>query len=94
MMQPQQTYKLLFSDFPDVVNIAEMCQMLGGISKKTGYRLLKQGVPIELAVILAAFYGLRRSEALGLKWDAIDFEKKQLLFVTLSLKRALMAKAF
>lgn len=43
MMQPQQTYKLLFSDFPDVVNIAEMCQMLGGISKKTGYRLLKQG---------------------------------------------------
>lgn len=36
MMQPQQTYKLLFSDFPDVVNIAEMCQMLRGISKKPG----------------------------------------------------------
>lgn len=35
-----------------------------------------KGDPIELAVILAAFYGLRRSEALGLKWDAIDFEKK------------------
>ena len=32
--------------------------------------------PIELAVILAAFYGLRRSEVVGLKWDAIDFEKK------------------
>lgn len=35
-----------------------------------------RGDPIELGVILAAFYGLRRSEAVGLKWDAIDFEKK------------------
>lgn len=32
--------------------------------------------PIELAVILGAFYGLRRSEVVGLKWDAIDFEQK------------------
>lgn len=31
--------------------------------------------PIESAVILAATYGLRRSEVLGLKWDAINFEK-------------------
>lgn len=23
---------------------------------------------------MASFYGLRRSEVLGLKWDAIDFE--------------------
>ena len=35
-----------------------------------------KGDPLELGVILAAFYGLRRSEAVGLKWDAIDFEKK------------------
>ncbi len=35
-----------------------------------------KGDPIELGVILAAFYGLRRSEAVGLKWDAINFEKK------------------
>lgn len=34
-----------------------------------------RGDPIELGVILTAFYGLRRSEAVGLKWDAIDFEK-------------------
>ena len=26
--------------------------------------------------MLAAFYGLRRSEVVGLKWDAIDFENK------------------
>ena len=32
--------------------------------------------PLELAIILASFYGLRRSEVIGLKWDAIDFERK------------------
>ena len=35
-----------------------------------------KGDPLELAVILGAFYGLRRSEVVGLKWDAIDFERK------------------
>ena len=29
---------------------------------------------LELPVMLAAFYGLRRSEIVGLKWDAVDFE--------------------
>ncbi len=37
-----------------------------------------KGDLIELPVILSAFYGLRRSEALGLKWSAIDFEQKTL----------------
>ena len=32
--------------------------------------------PIKLPVLLALYYGLRRSEALGIKWDAIDFENK------------------
>lgn len=31
---------------------------------------------IELAVLLGAFYGLRRSKIVGLKWDAIDFKEK------------------
>ncbi|MGG3841129.1 hypothetical protein QJQ58_14525 [Paenibacillus dendritiformis] len=30
-----------------------------------------KGTKIELAVILGAFYGLRRSEVVGLKWSAI-----------------------
>lgn len=33
-----------------------------------------KGTPLELPVMLAAFYGLRRSEVVGLKWDAIDFK--------------------
>lgn len=32
-----------------------------------------KGSKIELPIILASFYGLRRSEVLGLKWDAFDF---------------------
>ena len=32
------------------------------------------GHKLELGVILGAFYGLRRSEVLGLRWEAIDFE--------------------
>lgn len=31
---------------------------------------------LEYPVLLAAYYGLRRSEVLGLKWDAIDFEAR------------------
>lgn len=34
-----------------------------------------EGLLIEVPVKLSAFYGLRRSEVLGLKWDAIDFER-------------------
>ena len=32
-----------------------------------------KGTKLELAVILG-FYGLRRSEVVGLRWDAVDFE--------------------
>ena len=38
--------------------------------------------PYSLLIQMTAFYGLRRSEALGLKWDAIDFEQG-----TISVKR-------
>ena len=29
--------------------------------------------PLELVILIASFYGLRRSEVLGLKWSAFDF---------------------
>ena len=41
-----------------------------------------KGTKLELPVMTAAFYGLRRGEVLGLKWDAVDFEKN-----TLTIKR-------
>lgn len=36
-----QEYNLMFRDYPDVVNIEEMRRMLGGIGRRTAYRLLK-----------------------------------------------------
>lgn len=31
--------------------------------------------PLEIVILITSFYGLRRSEVLGLKWSSIDFEK-------------------
>lgn len=36
------------------------------------------GDPLELCVKIAAYYGLRRSEVLGLRWDAISLKNKTL----------------
>ncbi len=35
-----------------------------------------KNTPLALIVKVAAYYGLRRSELLGLRWKSIDFEKK------------------
>jgi len=32
--------------------------------------------PLQIVVAIAAYYGLRRSEVLGMRWSAIDFENK------------------
>ena len=37
-----RTYKTILKNYPDVMNIEQMCEVLG-ISTKTGYRLLKEG---------------------------------------------------
>lgn len=37
-----------------------------------------KGTPLEFPATMAAYYGLRREEAVGLKWDAVDFQCKQL----------------
>ena len=42
-MKLQEAYQLVFFDYPDIVNVEQMCEMLGGISQKTAYRLLKNG---------------------------------------------------
>ena len=36
------------------------------------------GDPIEFAVLMAAFYGLRRSEVSGLRWQSIDFNSNRI----------------
>lgn len=37
-----------------------------------------KGETIEIVVLLSAHYGLRRSEALGLRWDNIDYKENKL----------------
>ena len=39
----REYYKVMFTDYPDVVNAEQLGVMLGGLSIKTVYRLLKNG---------------------------------------------------
>ena len=36
-------YKVMFAEYPDVVNVKQLGEMLCGISEKTIYRLLQSG---------------------------------------------------
>lgn len=36
----KDAYRLMLKEYPDVLNIEQMCEVLG-ISKKTGYKLLQ-----------------------------------------------------
>jgi len=47
-------------------NEAEVAELLKSLA----------GEPLYIPVLLAAVFGLRRSEALGLRWSAIDFEAR------------------
>lgn len=42
-MKTHEAYRLMFNSYPDVATIEQMCEMLGGISVKTGYRFLRNG---------------------------------------------------
>ena len=61
------------NDFQPVFLDADEMQQLFEVVK---------GTRLELPVLVAVFYGLRRGEVVGLKWDAIDFERG-----TLTVKR-------
>lgn len=39
----KELYNVMFPDYPDVVNVEQLGQMLGGVSTKTVYRLLRSG---------------------------------------------------
>ncbi|MFB5677924.1 helix-turn-helix domain-containing protein [Paenibacillus terreus] len=41
-MCPPELLKLMFQDYPDVVNVPQLCEMLGGISTKSAYKLLQE----------------------------------------------------
>lgn len=41
-LNPRNAYRVMLRDYPDVLNIDQMCAILN-ISTKTGYALLKKG---------------------------------------------------
>ena len=42
MTKKKNPYTKMLKDYPDVLNVYQMCKALGGISTKTGYKLLKE----------------------------------------------------
>ncbi|MCQ2503057.1 MAG: site-specific integrase [Saccharofermentans sp.] len=60
-------------------------QFLSADELETMFKALR-GTPFELPVLVASFYGLRRGEVLGLKWDAINFDA-----CTITIKRTIVS---
>ena len=42
MADMKETYTLMFTDYPDIVNLTQMRKMLGGISNSRAYRMLRE----------------------------------------------------
>ncbi len=42
MADMKESYTLMFTDFPDIVNLTQMRKMLGGISNSLAYRMLRE----------------------------------------------------
>ena len=49
MMNEKQGYNIRLKKYPDIMNVDQICEILG-ISTKTGYRLLKNNQIIALKV--------------------------------------------
>ena len=41
-LNPRDAYRVMLRDYPDVLNIDQMCEILS-VSTKTGYAILKKG---------------------------------------------------
>ena len=42
MADMKESYTLMFTDYPDIVNLAQMRKMLGDISNTLAYRMLRE----------------------------------------------------
>lgn len=49
-LKDREAYRLLFPNYPDVVDIPQLCEMLGGISRKTAYKLMRDNEIAHLKV--------------------------------------------
>ena len=79
----QHAYRtgMIPSNPADRIQRPKILPFTGGFYSATeAERLLAavKGDPLEFGVIMALYYGLRRSEVVGLKWSAVDFENKRI----------------
>ncbi len=77
----QHAYKmdLILTNAADKVDRPKKNQFVGSFYTTEELNQLFEAVkddPVELGVCLASFYGLRRSEIVGLKWRAINFQRQ------------------
>lgn len=70
---------LMLSNPADRVERPKKEQFIGSFYSQTElntlFSLIKDD-PLKIVIYLASFYGLRRSEVLGLRWEAFNFEDK------------------
>lgn len=70
---------LILSNPADRVERPKKEQFIGGFYSQSELNILFELIrddPLKMVIYLTSFYGLRRSEVLGLKWDAFDFENR------------------
>lgn len=75
------------SNLADKVQRPKKEQFIGSFYNETELNMLfekSKDDPLELIILITAFYGLRRSEVLGLQWDSFDFKNK-----TIAIKHAI-----
>jgi len=68
---------LVESNVVERIELPQMTKFKGNVFNSEQLKVIMsqiKGKPIEPVVILSAYFGLRRSEALGLKWSDIDFD--------------------
>ena len=80
----QQAVKkeLIPSNPADKIDKPKSEKFIGNFYTKTEFKklfTLIKNTPIKIPVLLASYYGLRRSEVLGLKWNSVDFETKSII---------------
>lgn len=79
----QNAYRtgMITSNPADRIQRPKILPFTGGFySVSEAERLLEavKGDPLEFGVMMALYYGLRRSEVVGLKWSAVNFENKRI----------------
>ena len=78
-LQSALKFDLILSNPADKIERPKKEQYIGTFYSQaelnTLFSLIKDD-PLKIVIYLASFYGLRRSEVLGLKWDAFNFEDK------------------